>query len=261
MGIRSGPGQRQIRTRQRVRQHQQEGFPRGMPLEKCHRFLHQRVRQAEPPISRSVLRQRNLFTVAPNRCRVAGLERRRRQQPRPFVKPVRTGRRGFLVAAQVPAAHKTRRIFGHAHHLCYRSLIGAQLERQLAVLNGVRGVAACHQGPHRRLGGIPARISMSEPTPLLGQTIDVRRRNQFLAVTTNIAITKLMCHDQDDIWHLVALPGGGGISHQIRRLFRTSPQIADYCYERYETETKLQNSSWHRNSPRDAPPQQRKASI
>src|SRR4051794_2391938 len=101
------------------------------------------------------------------------------------------------------------------------------------------GVFAGQQRRPRRSAHRAAGVVLSEPHPLAGEAIQVRRREPLLAVDTDVAVTEIIGLDQQDVERTGALhrrrgrgldEHRGGADEHEERWLNSSQRSAPACF-------------------------------
>ena len=115
------------------------------------------------------------------------------------VEPLPGRQAGRSFVAKAPFADLPGRVIGALEHLCYGDVLWPKVILAVSSDVAMAGVQAGHQDAPRWGAHGRACMKVGEPHAVLGQAVDVRRLDEFLSVATQIAITKVIRHDVNDI--------------------------------------------------------------
>ncbi len=116
-------------------------------------------------------------------------------------------RRETFGRAKVPLAHHARHVARRLEPL--RQRMGLRWQRPAEVLNAVAMlIPATHQRRACRCAERTVRIRIGETRPALRKPVNVRRRNIFAAVGTDVGIAHIIREDDDDVGFLLRRIGG-----------------------------------------------------
>jgi len=111
-------------------------------------------------------------------------------------------RRETFGRAQVPLAHHARHVARRLEPL--RKRMGLRGQRPAEVLNAVAMlIPATHQRRAGRRAERSVRIRIGEAHPTLREPVNVRRRNVFATVGTDVGIAEIIGEDDDDVGFLL----------------------------------------------------------